>query len=346
MATGRTKVAVLHPTMPADGTWIDDFVQSTDEFEFVKIAAPRETKSLAVRWWRRLGQGFRAFTIRPDVIVVNFPHLTMTVCIWKALLFSRAKVIAWSFNIPPISNKLANGILKRVLKRVDVYVSHSHEELGFYPKAYGFEADRFLFVPMQRGALQPDPPANPPAAPYIIAMGSMQRDYKSFFKAMEGLDARALVIASDASVAGLDMPDNVELRNGLTLKDCYDLNAAADFMVLPISSDNTASGHITLTASMALGVPIVATECPSTDDYMVDGREGLLVPPEDPGALRAAIEKILGDRAYRDRLADGAKTSWKERYSDEAAGRNLANVIRYVLGRETETTGRPVPVGY
>jgi glycosyltransferase involved in cell wall biosynthesis len=49
-----------------------------------------------------------------------------------------------------------------------------------------------------------------------------------------------------------------------------------------------------LTEAMALGLPIVATRCPSgPSEMLLDGRAGLLVPVGDTRALAAAAEQIL-----------------------------------------------------
>jgi glycosyltransferase involved in cell wall biosynthesis len=40
---------------------------------------------------------------------------------------------------------------------------------------------------------------------------------------------------------------------------------------------------------------------------IADGETGLLVPVGDAAALRSAIERLLGDRALRERLGDAAR---------------------------------------
>ena len=47
----------------------------------------------------------------------------------------------------------------------------------------------------------------------------------------------------------------------------------------------------------------------------MDGESGLLVPPEDGTALRAALERLLGDAALRARLGAAARERVRARYS-------------------------------
>jgi len=56
--------------------------------------------------------------------------------------------------------------------------------------------------------------------------------------------------------------------------------------------------------AMALGVPVIATDCPSgPSEIITDNVDGLLVPPADAQSLAAAIERILSDDDLRERLA-------------------------------------------
>lgn len=54
--------------------------------------------------------------------------------------------------------------------------------------------------------------------------------------------------------------------------------------------------------AMAHGKPVVATDVGGLRDLVVDGETGIVVPPRNTSALRAAIELLLGDADLRARL--------------------------------------------
>jgi glycosyltransferase involved in cell wall biosynthesis len=75
---------------------------------------------------------------------------------------------------------------------------------------------------------------------------------------------------------------------------------------------------------MAAGLPIVASDLPALAEVLVDGRNALLVPPDDPAALAAALRRLLADPALAERLrsqafADVADHTWAARAATVSA---------------------------
>lgn len=63
-----------------------------------------------------------------------------------------------------------------------------------------------------------------------------------------------------------------------------------------------------LIEALALGLPVIATDVPSggTEELMEDGVNGLVIPTGDLAALEGAMDRLLGDPAYADRLGEEA----------------------------------------
>lgn len=59
-----------------------------------------------------------------------------------------------------------------------------------------------------------------------------------------------------------------------------------------------------LIEALATGLPVIATDVPSggTVELMTDGVNGLIIPAGDQQALEGAMDRLLGDPAYADRL--------------------------------------------
>jgi glycosyltransferase involved in cell wall biosynthesis len=66
---------------------------------------------------------------------------------------------------------------------------------------------------------------------------------------------------------------------------------------------------------MAHGRPVVATSVGGLLDLVVDGETGLVVPPRDPVALRAALERLLADPELRRGLGAAGRARAGELFS-------------------------------
>jgi len=83
--------------------------------------------------------------------------------------------------------------------------------------------------------------------------------------------------------------------------------------------------------SLAAGVPVVATDVGGNRELVLDGRTGLLVPPDDPDALAAAILRLLGDRAFAAGLAAAGARFVRERLTEDRMVEETERVYRDVL---------------
>jgi glycosyltransferase involved in cell wall biosynthesis len=83
--------------------------------------------------------------------------------------------------------------------------------------------------------------------------------------------------------------------------------------------------------ALARGLPVVAADVGGLTEALGNGadgiRPGLLVPPDDPGALAAAVRRWLGDPELRRRLRAAAR----ERRDSLPGWETTASVIAGVL---------------
>ena len=71
--------------------------------------------------------------------------------------------------------------------------------------------------------------------------------------------------------------------------------------------------------AMAWGRPVVASAVGGLTEAVEDGVTGLLVPAGDAGALRSAIDRLLGDAELRRRFGAAARVKAEREFSREAA---------------------------
>ncbi|MCX6936336.1 MAG: glycosyltransferase family 4 protein [Verrucomicrobia bacterium] len=73
--------------------------------------------------------------------------------------------------------------------------------------------------------------------------------------------------------------------------------------------------------AMSRGIVPVGCAVGGVPDVINSGHDGLLVPPESPAALAAAIDHVLAQPEQRARLGANALATYRERFSDSALAR-------------------------
>jgi glycosyltransferase involved in cell wall biosynthesis len=97
-------------------------------------------------------------------------------------------------------------------------------------------------------------------------------------------------------------------------RDVPEVMSALDLFVFPSHAE---AFGLVLIEAMAMERPVVSTNCDGVVDIVVDGLTGLTVPPKDPVALAAAVEKMLADGALRERSGKAGRRRVLELFDQE-----------------------------
>ena len=106
---------------------------------------------------------------------------------------------------------------------------------------------------------------------------------------------------------------------------------ACDVFVLPASHRSEALGLAQIEA-MFCEKPVICTELGTGTSYAnLDGVTGLVVPPRDPAAMAAALNRLLGDDQLRRRLGHAAsERAWQE-FSKEVMFQRVDALYRQLV---------------
>ena len=190
------------------------------------------------------------------------------------------------------------------------------------------------------GRFAPTPPPRPKPL-RVLAVGRLveKKGFAVLIDAVAGLTAafRLQIVGAgplraplEDDVARRGLHDRIEFVGALTHQGLPRAFAASHVVVVPsvqdADGDRDGLPNVVLEA-MASGRPVVASEIAAIPSAIKDGRTGLLVPPGDPRALRAALERLAGDPPLRTRLAAAARASVEREFDLEACAPRLLKCL-------------------
>ena len=132
-----------------------------------------------------------------------------------------------------------------------------------------------------------------------------------------GIEARACLIGGGPLLAAhRGLAARLGLGATVTLEgfvpDPYRYLRQADVFVLPSRREH---GSLSLIEALQASVPVVASDCDGIPEDVVDGQSALLVPPGDIDELSRALARLLRDPTLRHALAQGARDTFRQRFS-------------------------------
>ncbi|MDT8368312.1 MAG: glycosyltransferase [Longimicrobiales bacterium] len=159
----------------------------------------------------------------------------------------------------------------------------------------------------------------------VRALALLSREMPGVHVAIAGrgmMESRLKSLARELGVA--DRLHLLDLRT-----DVPNVLASAEVFALPSLSEGL---PLALLEAMFAGLPIVATRVGQVPDVLEEAASGLLVPPEDPAALAAALATLLKSPARARALGLRARARAEECYSVSAMVACYAGVYQELLG--------------
>ena len=114
--------------------------------------------------------------------------------------------------------------------------------------------------------------------------------------------------------AELGLDERIVFPGWVGTEAVHEILADTHVLVLPSHAEGL---PMSVLEAFAAGVPVVCTPVGGMPEVVVDGGNGLLVPPGHAGSLAEAILRLLEDESLRARLATGALNTWKRDHSIE-----------------------------
>lgn len=162
----------------------------------------------------------------------------------------------------------------------------------------------------------------------ITAVGLLRQRQVSVNLLVVGSGPLAATLQAQAARLGLQ--NAVQFRGFVEHAQLPTLLQFAQVFVRPSRSEGFGLAFV---EAMAAGVPVVATSVGGIPDFVHHGSTGLLCPPNDPGDVADAIQRLLEDQAMRQQLVANAQRLVRQRYDWSIIAREMNGVFTGLMAK-------------
>lgn len=268
--------------------------------------------------WRAALSASRAARNDPEAVLVShLPTMAAATNRMRKLVSPKTPQIAFAFNFTDLPQGARLAYFRRAFEGIREFVVFSRFEQALYADLFGIPKERFRFLPW---AMEPPKPGPENPLPddlrhqgYICAIGGEGRDYALLAETMRKRpDLNLALVARPYSIEGIRFPQNVTVFTNLPQPLTWRLALESRGLVIPLKTEETACGHITMVGAQLLGLPLVVTRSRGVADY-VDEDVAQIVPARDETAMLAALDRLREDPMGVESLAQAGQTRARAR---------------------------------
>jgi glycosyltransferase involved in cell wall biosynthesis len=158
---------------------------------------------------------------------------------------------------------------------------------------------------------------------------------EAFSQVVKSIPHRLIIVGDgperrqlEETAVRLKIKDRVRFTGTVTDEELKQHYQSCSFLVLPAVYDDkgdTEGLGVVLLEAMSYGKPVVASQAGGITDIVVDGENGLLVPPADSSALAQAIQRMAKSRELRKKFGHAARKTVDEKFNwDTIVGELIA----------------------
>jgi glycosyltransferase involved in cell wall biosynthesis len=202
----------------------------------------------------------------------------------------------------------APALARRVLDRARLAVCASN---ALADAARELGAREVRVIPS--GVELPERVCEPAEPPEVLFVGRLSPE-KGILELVQAAEGMKLTVAGDG-------PLRDRLPGALGFVPHHELGRLYERAAVVAVPSHREGFGVACIEAMAQARPVVASAVGGLLDLVVDGETGLFVPPRDVAALRAALERLLGDAELRRRLGEAGRERVREHFAWPAVTR-------------------------
>jgi glycosyltransferase involved in cell wall biosynthesis len=280
--------------------------------------------------------------LRPDVLQANLP---MTYAgqygILAGLVVPGVRVVVVEQSPIASSSRFQRFHKRLASRRLAAHVSVGERSARMVERAVGLPRDSVRTIYNGVPDEAPPPRSRAVDGPVVGALGrlSHEKGFDVLIRALAAVDDVTAVVVGDgalrAQLQELATELGVDARLEITgwSDEARSYLSTFDIFCLPSRFEGF---PLAVVEAMFARLPVVASDVGSVSEAVIDAETGLLVPPDDPQALAAALRKLLGDPEARRRMGARGREVAQERFTASVMARAFETLYDDIL------TARPI----
>ena len=301
------------------------------EVPHVRVPAPRDADPLLAL---RTARAVRS--LAPDLVHTHLVHADVYGALAAGVV--RTALVSTKHNDDPFRAGRFRYLERLLARRAACVIAITEALRRFTVERVGLPADKVIAIHYGLDDLPrpwaENPPSSVPDEARVVLCVSRLVEQKGVHVAVTAMS----LVRERHPNAVLVVLGEGPLRAGLTGDGVYLLGRVGDpaawyrraeVLVHPARWEGF--GLAVLEAMLA-AVPVVGTRVSSIPEIVLDRETGLLVPPDDPPALAAAVDRLLSDQALRAAYGEAGLRRARDEFSVERMARRTLEVYEQALG--------------
>jgi glycosyltransferase involved in cell wall biosynthesis len=249
-----------------------------------------------------------------QVLISHLPRMTAALQSFARFIGKPIPHLAFSFNFTDLPRGMDKGRLRMAFESVSQFCVYSQHEVSRYAEALNLAEARFRPVSWTQEPPAVDLDVARPEAPFVAVVGGEGRDFASVIAAAKASPDLQWVVVARPNALLSNVPRNVTVHCNLPLAKTWGLASQAVAVIVPLLSEETCCGHITIATAQQLGIPLITTRSHATAEYVAGFAGTEVVEPGEAEALANAAMRVARDPHSARERALGDQAEARRRY--------------------------------
>ncbi|MEO7048303.1 MAG: glycosyltransferase [Ferruginibacter sp.] len=247
-----------------------------------------------------------------DNIIIWQPMIGFILCLLPKF-YSNPKIIITSLLYSPDRVKAGSFrlfLLKKALKKADALLYFSEDMAQNVRESYPQYAFKVFstYLPISNNTAQENRGTrlNESSKDSVFSGGFSDRDFETIIRAFTGTHVPVTIVCTKTHIFRDPelITSNFTIVRDVSEKEYYALALNAGCVVVALENEYSSCGQLLFTFCMKNGIPVIATNCYGTRDYIRNGDNGILVPVKGDRAIFEAYKRLVDDTGFRERLVE------------------------------------------